>query len=306
TDLVLTVTEMLRKKGVVDKFVEFFGDGLANLPLADRATIANMAPEYGSTCGIFPIDEETIRYLELSGRPRPRIDLVSAYAKAQGMWRNNGDPAASYTDVLELDLGKVEPSLAGPRRPQDRVPLQNAKVVYQTNGRKSAEERAAKNPAAKGVANATVDGQTFELKDGAVLIAAITSCTNTSNPSVMLGAGLLARKAVARGLNSKPWVKTSLAPGSRVVTDYLQKAGLLKDLEALGFYTVGYGCTKCIGNSRPLKPEIFEAVKGADAVVCSVLSGNRNFEGRVHPEIKMNFLASPPLVAAYAVGGNWG
>jgi aconitate hydratase len=303
TDLVLTVTEMLRKKGVVDKFVEFFGDGLANLPLADRATIANMAPEYGSTCGIFPIDEETIRYLELSGRPRPRIDLVSAYAKAQGMWRNNGDPAASYTDVLELDLGKVEPSLAGPRRPQDRVPLQNAKVVYQTNGRKSAEERAAKNPAAKGVGNATVDGQTFELKDGAVLIAAITSCTNTSNPSVMLGAGLLARKAVARGLTSKPWVKTSLAPGSRVVTDYFTKAGVLGDLAALGFELVGYGCTTCIGNSGPLKPEISAAVKAGDITACSVLSGNRNFEGRVHPEVRMNFLASPPLVVAYALAG---
>jgi aconitate hydratase len=303
TDLVLTVTEILRKKGVVDKFVEFFGDGLANLPLADRATIANMAPEYGSTCGIFPIDEETIRYLELSGRPRQRIDLVSAYAKAQGMWRNNGDKAADYTDVLELDLGKVEPSLAGPRRPQDRVPLTTAKVVYQTNGKKSAEERAAKNPTANGVATTTVDGQTFELKDGAVLIAAITSCTNTSNPSVMLGAGLLARKAVARGLTSKPWVKTSLAPGSRVVTDYFTKAGVLGDLATLGFELVGYGCTTCIGNSGPLKPEISAAVKAGDITACSVLSGNRNFEGRVHPEVRMNFLASPPLVVAYALAG---
>ena len=303
TDLVLTVVEILRKKGVVDKFVEFFGDGLANLPLADRATIANMAPEYGSTCGIFPIDDETIRYLELSGRPRERIDLVSAYAKHQGMWRNNGDQPAVYTDVLELDLSTVEPSLAGPRRPQDRVPLQKAKSVYQTNGKKTADERATKNPSAKGVATATLDGQTFELKDGAVLIAAITSCTNTSNPSVMIGSGLLARKAVAKGLTSKPWVKTSLAPGSRVVTDYFEKAGVLGDLAALGFDVVGYGCTTCIGNSGPLKPEISAAVKAGDITACSVLSGNRNFEGRVHPEVKMNFLASPPLVVAYAIAG---
>jgi len=303
TDLVLTVVEILRKKGVVDKFVEFFGDGLANLPLADRATIANMAPEYGSTCGIFPIDDETIRYLELSGRPRERIDLVSAYAKHQGMWRNNGDQPAVYTDVLELDLSTVEPSLAGPRRPQDRVPLQKAKSVYETNGKKTADERAAKNPSAKGVATATLDGKSFELKDGAVLIAAITSCTNTSNPSVMIGSGLLARKAVAKGLTSKPWVKTSLAPGSRVVTDYFEKAGVLGDLAALGFDVVGYGCTTCIGNSGPLKPEISAAVKAGDITACSVLSGNRNFEGRVHPEVKMNFLASPPLVVAYAIAG---
>ena len=303
TDLVLTVVELLRKKGVVDKFVEFFGDGLANLPLADRATIANMAPEYGSTCGIFPIDDETIRYLELSGRPRDRIDLVAAYAKHQGMWRNNGDAPAQYTDVLELDLGTVEPSLAGPRRPQDRVPLQKAKSVYETNGKKTADERSAKNPTAKGTATATLDGKTFELKDGAVLIAAITSCTNTSNPSVMIGSGLLARKAVAKGLTSKPWVKTSLAPGSRVVTDYFEKAGVLGDLAALGFDVVGYGCTTCIGNSGPLKPEISAAVKAGDITACSVLSGNRNFEGRVHPEVKMNFLASPPLVVAYAIAG---
>ena len=303
TDLVLTVVEILRKKGVVDKFVEFFGDGLANLPLADRATIANMAPEYGSTCGIFPIDDETIRYLELSGRPRERIDLVSAYAKHQGMWRNNGDQPAVYTDVLELDLSTVEPSLAGPRRPQDRVPLQKAKSVYETNGKKTADERSAKNPSAKGVATATLDGKSFELKDGAVLIAAITSCTNTSNPSVMIGSGLLARKAVAKGLTSKPWVKTSLAPGSRVVTDYFEKAGVLGDLAALGFDVVGYGCTTCIGNSGPLKPEISAAVKAGDITACSVLSGNRNFEGRVHPEVKMNFLASPPLVVAYAIAG---
>src|SRR3569833_1118211 len=303
TDLVLTVVEMLRKKGVVDKFDEFFGDGLANLPLAARATIANMAPEYGSTCGIFPIDDETIRYLELSGRSRERIDLVSAYARHQGMWRNNGDQPAVYTDVLELDLSTVEPSLAGPRRPQDRVPLQKAKSVYETNGKKTAEERAAKNPGAKGFATATLDGKTFELKDGAVLIAAITSCTTTSNPSVMIGSGLLARKAVAKGLTSKPWVKTSLAPGSRVVTDYFAKAGVLGDLAALGFDVVGYGCTTCIGNSGPLKPEISAGVKAGDITACSVLSGNRNFEGRVHPEVKMNFLASPPLVVANTITG---
>jgi aconitate hydratase len=304
TDLVLTVTEMLRKKGVVDKFVEFFGDGLANLPLADRATIANMAPEYGSTCGIFPIDEETIRYLELSGRPRERIDLVTAYAKSQGMWRNQGEKSAEYTDVLELDLAQVVPSLAGPRRPQDRVPLTTAKAVYRVNVKKSAEERAVKSPAAKGVATVTLDGQSVELKDGAVLIAAITSCTNTSNPSVMLGAGLLARKARERGLKAKPWVKTSLAPGSRVVTDYFKKAGVLGDLAAVGFDVVGYGCTTCIGNSGPLKPEISAGVKAGDLVACSVLSGNRNFEGRVHPEVRMNFLASPPLVVAYALAGS--
>jgi len=303
TDLVLTVTEMLRKKGVVDKFVEFFGDGLANLPLADRATIANMAPEYGSTCGIFPVDVETIRYLELSGRPRERIDLVNSYTRAQGMWRNPGATPAKYTDELELDLGKVEPSLAGPRRPQDRVPLRTAKKVYETNARKTADERAAKNGAG-GVASATLNGQTVELKDGAVLIAAITSCTNTSNPSVMLGAGLLARKARERGLTAKPWVKTSLAPGSRVVTDYFKKAGVLEDLAAIGFDLVGYGCTTCIGNSGPLKPEISAAVKQGDLTACSVLSGNRNFEGRVHPEVRMNFLASPPLVVAYALAGS--
>jgi aconitate hydratase len=304
TDLVLTVTEQLRKKGVVDKFVEFFGDGLANLPLADRATIANMAPEYGSTCGIFPIDAETIRYLELSGRTRERIDLVGAYARHQGMWRNQGDKPAAYTDILELDLGSVEPSLAGPRRPQDRVPLKAAKSVYASNLKKSAEERAAKSTSAtKGTARVTLDGQTFDVQDGAVLIAAITSCTNTSNPSVMLGAGLLARKARARGLKAKSWVKTSLAPGSRVVTDYFAKAGVLNDLAAIGFDVVGYGCTTCIGNSGPLKPEISAAVKSGDLIACSVLSGNRNFEGRVHPEVRMNFLASPPLVVAYALAG---
>jgi aconitate hydratase len=304
TDLVLTVTEMLRKKGVVDKFVEFFGDGLKGLPLADRATIANMSPEFGSTCAIFPIDEETIRYLELTGRPADQIALVEAYAKAQGLWRINGATAADYTDVVELDLSTVEPSLAGPKRPQDRVPLRNAKAVYRSSVKKMAEERTQKNPKANGSAVAQVGTDTFEVKDGAVLIAAITSCTNTSNPAVLVAAGLLARNALKLGLASKPWVKTSLAPGSRVVTDYLTKAGLLHDLEQLGFYTVGYGCTTCIGNSGPLKPEISEAVRSGDVVACSVLSGNRNFEGRVHPEIKMNFLASPPLVVAYALAGS--
>jgi aconitate hydratase len=304
TDLVLTVTEILRKKGVVDKFVEFFGDGLKGLPLADRATIANMSPEFGSTCAIFPIDEETIRYLELTGRPAEQIALVEAYARAQGLWRIDGAAAADYTDVVELDLSVVEPSLAGPKRPQDRVPLRLAKTMYRASVKKMADERAQKNPGASGAAAASVGGKSFQIEDGAVLIAAITSCTNTSNPAVLIAAGLLARNANALGLKSKPWVKTSLAPGSRVVTDYLRKAGLLKELEALGFYTVGYGCTTCIGNSGPLKPEISDAVKAGDVVACSVLSGNRNFEGRVHPEVKMNFLASPPLVVAYALAGS--
>jgi aconitate hydratase len=304
TDLVLSVTEILRKKGVVDKFVEFFGDGLKGLPLADRATIANMSPEFGSTCAIFPIDEETIRYLELTGRSAEQVALVESYAKAQGLWRVNGAPQADYTDVVELDLSTVEPSLAGPKRPQDRVPLTKAKSVYQSSVKKMAEERTQINPNATGSAPAKVGNASFEVKDGAVLIAAITSCTNTSNPAVLVAAGLLARNALKQGLTVKPWVKTSLAPGSRVVTDYLAKAGLLTDLEQLGFYTVGYGCTTCIGNSGPLKPEISEAVKAGDVVACAVLSGNRNFEGRVHPEIKMNFLASPPLVVAYALAGS--
>jgi aconitate hydratase len=304
TDLVLTVTEILRKKGVVDKFVEFFGDGLKGLPLADRATIANMSPEFGSTCAIFPIDEETIRYLRLTGRDPSHIALVEAYAKAQGLWRIDGAPAAEYTDVVELDLATVEPSLAGPKRPQDRVPLRSAKSAYRSSVKKMTEERAQKHPAATGTAPAKLGEGSVDIKDGAVLIAAITSCTNTSNPAVLVAAGLLARNARALGLTAKPWVKTSLAPGSRVVTDYLKKAGLLADLEALGFYTVGYGCTTCIGNSGPLKPAISEAVKAGDVVACAVLSGNRNFEGRVHPEIKMNFLASPPLVVAYALAGS--
>jgi len=304
TDLVLTVTEMLRRKGVVDKFVEFFGDGLAALPLADRATLANMAPEFGSTCGIFPIDEETIRYLELTGRSAEQIALVEAYARAQGMWRTNGMREADYTDVLELDLATVEPSLAGPKRPQDRVPLRSAKEIYRKHVAKMSEERAQKNPGATGKARVTCDGKSFDVADGAVLIAAITSCTNTSNPAVLVAAGLLARNARKRGLVARPWVKTSLAPGSRVVTDYLQNAGLLTDLEAVGFYVVGYGCTTCIGNSGPLRPEISEGVRAGDVIATSVLSGNRNFEGRVHPEVKMNFLASPPLVVAYALAGS--
>jgi len=301
TDLVLTVTEMLRKKGVVGKFVEFFGDGLANLPLADRATLANMAPEFGSTCGIFPIDGETLRYLKLSGRSPAHIKLIEEYAKAQGLWRHEGQAVADYTDVLELDMSTVEPSLAGPRRPQDRIPLRDAKTAYSKHFAPISEAR---RPAGSRQSEVTMDGSTFTVKDGDVLIAAITSCTNTSNPAVLIAAGLLARKAVARGLNSKPWVKTSLAPGSRVVHDYLQKAGLLEDLERLGFNIVGYGCTTCIGNSGPLRSEIADAVSGTDIVGCSVLSGNRNFEGRVHPLVRMNFLASPPLVVAYALAGS--
>ena len=303
TDLVLTVTEMLRKKGVVDKFVEFYGDGLANLPLADRATIGNMSPEFGSTCAIFPIDEETIRYLQLSGRSAEQIALVETYAKAQGLWRVNGAKPADYTDVLELDLGTVEPSLAGPSRPQDRIPLRVSKATYQKHYARMSEERAKQNAAATGKAAVSLGGRNFDVKDGDVLIAAITSCTNTSNPYVLMAAGLVARNARAKGLNARPWVKTSLAPGSRVVSDYLAKARLLDDLAAVGFNLVGYGCTTCIGNSGPLKPEISAAVKAGDVIATSVLSGNRNFDGRVHPEVKMNFLASPPLVVVYALAG---
>ncbi|MGD8380272.1 MAG: aconitate hydratase AcnA, partial [Gammaproteobacteria bacterium] len=322
TDLVLTVTEMLRKKGVVGKFVEFFGDGLKHLPLADRATLGNMSPEFGSTCAIFPVDGETIRYLQLSGRSEEQIALVEAYAKEQGLWREDGEPAADYTDVLELDLGSVVPSIAGPKRPQDRIRLSEAKQVVHGHIEPLQEERESKTrnharfegeggatavgaqqAQPNGVASITVDGNSFELSDGDVVIAAITSCTNTSNPAVMLGAGLVARNAAARGLKVKPWVKTSLAPGSKVVTDYLKKAELLDDLEALGFYLVGYGCTTCIGNSGPLRPEISQGIQEHDLIACSVLSGNRNFEGRIHPDVKMNFLASPPLVVAYALAG---
>ncbi|HTQ37075.1 MAG TPA: aconitate hydratase AcnA [Steroidobacteraceae bacterium] len=304
TDLVLTVTEMLRRKGVVDKFVEFFGDGLASLPLADRATIGNMSPEFGSTCAIFPIDEETIRYLRLSGRSAEQVALVEAYARHQGLWRTNGQAPADYSDVLELDLASVEPSLAGPSRPQDRVPLKTAKASYEKAFAKQSEERSKKNPSATGRGTATVGGNSFEVKDGAVLIAAITSCTNTSNPYVLVAAGLVARNARKAGITSRPWVKTSLAPGSRVVTDYLAAAGLLDELAGIGFNLVGYGCTTCIGNSGPLLPAISAAVKAGDVIGCSVLSGNRNFDGRVHPEVKQNYLASPPLVVAYALAGS--
>ena len=303
TDLVLTVTEMLRQQGVVDKFVEFFGDGLASLPLADRATIGNMSPEFGSTCALFPIDQETLRYLELTGRPRAQVQLVEDYARAQGLWRTDGAKPAQYTKIIELDLGSVEPSLAGPSRPQDRVPLRLARNVYRTHQARIAAERARSSPKASGQVPVMLDGQSFVLRDGAVLIAAITSCTNTSNPFVMIAAGLLARNARRLGLRCNPWVKTSLAPGSRVVTAYLQQAGLLEELAGIGFNLVGYGCTTCIGNSGPLKPEISAAIKAGDLTGCAVLSGNRNFEGRVHPEVRMNFLASPPLVVAYALAG---
>ena len=299
TDLVLTVTEMLRERGVVGKFVEFFGDGLAELPLADRATLGNMSPEFGSTCAIFPIDGETIRYLELSGRDAEHIALIEAYAKEQGLWRHDGAQDAMYSDLLELDMSTVEPSIAGPKRPQDRIPLRSADQEYRGH-----LETATANRSEGGSAVAELDGEAVEIKDGAVLIASITSCTNTSNPAVMIGSGLLARNARARGLTSKPWVKTSLAPGSKVVTDYLEKTDLQDDLDALGFYTVGYGCTTCIGNSGPLKEPIANAVTSGDIIGCSVLSGNRNFEGRIHPLVRMNFLASPPLVVAYALAGS--
>jgi aconitate hydratase len=299
TDLVLTVTEMLRKRGVVGKFVEFFGDGLAQLPLADRATLGNMSPEFGSTCAIFPIDGETIRYLELSGRDASHIRMIETYAREQGLWRHDGQDDALYTDVLELDMSTVEPSIAGPKRPQDRIALSVADTTYEKHLAEAVSKRES-----GGSATANIDGNEVEIRDGAVLIAAITSCTNTSNPAVMVGAGLLARNAAAKGLKVKPWVKTSLAPGSKVVTDYLEKAGLDDDLEALGFYTVGYGCTTCIGNSGPLLPEIEAAVKDGSIIATSVLSGNRNFEGRIHPLVRMNFLASPPLVVAYALAGN--
>jgi aconitate hydratase len=298
TDLVLTVTEMLRKRGVVEKFVEFFGDGLGQLPLADRATIANMAPEYGATCGIFPIDDETLEYLRLTGRSEDQIALVREYAKAQGLWRLDGAADADYTDVLLFDLSSVQPSLAGPKRPQDRVPLAEMQKAY-----RDAYARDQDKWQSRGPVRVADGGRKFELKDGAVVIAAITSCTNTSNPAVMLAAGLLARNARRRGLTVPPWVKTSLAPGSKVVTDYLTHSELLDDLESLGFNVVGYGCTTCIGNSGPLNGPISKAIADNRLSVASVLSGNRNFEGRVHQEVRMNFLASPPLVVAYAIAG---
>jgi aconitate hydratase len=347
TDLVLTVTELLRSRGVVGMFVEFYGEGLARLPLADRATIGNMSPEFGSTCAIFPIDAETLSYLELTGRPREQIELVEAYAKEQGLWHDERSEKPTFSDEIELDLSTVEPSLAGPKRPQDRVALSSSQEVFQEalrdyipdDGEQAdaqdeavAESYPASDPPANepghvpaplGVAepqlppagattalphngtarSVTLDGETFELDHGHVVIAAITSCTNTSNPSVMVGAGILARNALQRGLRRKPWVKTSLAPGSKVVTEYLDRADLTEPLERLGFNLVGYGCTTCIGNSGPLPEEISEAVGEGDLAVVSVLSGNRNFEGRINPDVKMNYLASPPLCVAYALAG---
>ena len=321
TDLVLTVTEMLRKKGVVGKFVEFYGPGLAALPIPDRATIANMAPEYGATCGMFPIDAETLRYLEFTGRPASQLALIEAYAREQGLFHEAKTPEAGYSDTLSLDLGRVEPSLAGPRRPQDRVALGRVKENFKsalptmkvTPPKAPPPETEARweGEGGDGAAVATLaphstvtlEGETFPLHDGAVVIAAITSCTNTSNPSVMVGAGLLAKRAVERGLRTRPWVKTSLAPGSKAVTDYFTRAGLTPFLERLGFYTVGYGCTTCIGNSGPLPEPIANAIENRGLVVASVLSGNRNFEGRIHPEVRANYLASPPLVVAYALAG---
>jgi aconitate hydratase len=339
TDLVLTVTEMLRKLGVVGKFVEFYGPGLAALPLADRATIGNMSPEFGSTCAIFPIDAETLRYLEFSGRPPELIELVEVYAKEQGLWHDETSEEPTYSETIELDLADVVPSIAGPTRPQDRVSLTDAKGAFRQAlegyvptdspeddaiedsfpasdpvsshvpngvGHEPGRRLGAAQVAERGSASATVtlaDGTQTDLHHGHVVIAAITSCTNTSNPSVMVGAGLLARNAVQRGLKTKPWVKTSLAPGSKVVTEYLDRSGLTEYLEALGFNLVGYGCTTCIGNSGPLPEEISEVVTEFDLAVVSVLSGNRNFEGRINPDVKMNYLASPPLCVAYALAG---
>jgi aconitate hydratase len=305
TDLVLTVTQMLRKKGVVDKFVEFFGPGLDNLSLPDRALIANMSPEYGATVGYFPVDAETLRYLRLTGRKSEQIELVEAYFREQGLFRQTDSPQPEYTDTLELDLGSVVPSLAGPKRPQDRVALNAMKSVFQNALTAPVRERGyeLKPESVNRKAKVGTNGGTYEIGHGAVVIAAITSCTNTSNPSVMLAAGLLARKAVEKGLKVKPYVKTSLAPGSRVVTDYLTRANLIEPLTKLGFNVVGYGCTTCIGNSGPLPGEIAKAVTGSDLVAAAVISGNRNFEGRVHPLVKANYLASPPLVVAFALAG---
>ena len=325
TDLVLTVTEMLRRKGVVGKFVEFYGDGLDCLPLADRATIANMAPEYGATCGIFPIDRETLNYMELTGRDSDLIELTERYAKAQGLWRETGTREAEYSDTLTLDLATVVPSLAGPKRPQDRIALTDAKASFLNTLDEylpahqgvpaSAEEESFEGEGghcAPGVDNAhetgaveiELNGRKEWLKHGAVVIAAITSCTNTSNPAVLIAAGLLAKRARERGLMPKPWVKTSLAPGSQVVPAYLEKAGLLEDLDALGFSLVGFGCTTCIGNSGPLPEAVSEGIREGDLCVAGVLSGNRNFEGRIHPDVRANYLASPPLVVAYALAGS--
>ena len=324
TDLVLTVTQMLRQKGVVGKFVEFYGEGISNLPLAIRATIANMAPEYGATMGFFPVDAETLRYLRFTGRSEELVDLVERYTKEQGLFRTDGTPDPVFSDTLELDLGDVKPSIAGPRRPQDRIPLAAAKTSWRQSLVEMVGDTAGADAARvqswvsgeNGNANSTEglgalatratvqqDGQSFEIGHGSVIIAAITSCTNTSNPEVMLGAGLLAKKAVERGLARKPWVKSSLAPGSKVVTNYLKEAGLQEYLDKLGFNTVGYGCTTCIGNSGPVAEPISEAVHGHNLVAAAVLSGNRNFEGRINPDVRANYLASPPLVVAYALAG---
>jgi aconitate hydratase len=305
TDLVLTVTQILRKKGVVEKFVEFYGPGLGQMTLADRATIANMAPEYGATCGFFPVDRETLDYLRRTGRAPAEVELVERYCKEQGLFRTAETPDPVFTETLELDLGRVEASLAGPKRPQDRVALHQMKEAFRKALTAPVKERGFGMGAEDLSRSAPVEigGQRAELKHGAVVIAAITSCTNTSNPSVMMGAGLLARKAAARGLKVPGYVKTSLAPGSKVVTEYLRKAGLMKDLEALGFHLVGYGCTTCIGNSGPLPPPVSRAVNEGKLVAAAVLSGNRNFEGRINPDVKANYLASPPLVVAYALAG---
>jgi len=293
TDLVLTIVQILRQEGVVGKFVEFYGDGLKNLSLADRATIANMAPEYGATCGFFPIDEETLKYLKFSGRDQHTISLVEKYSKEQGLW---ADENISFSKILDLDLSKVVPSISGPKRPQDKVLLSESSKSFMTSFKKNMNR--------ENIKEEIVSGENFKLKDGNIVIAAITSCTNTSNPNVLIGAGLLAKKAVEKQLKVKPWVKTSLAPGSQVVTDYLEKAGLNKYLDQLGFHLVGYGCTTCIGNSGPLKENISEAIQKGNLYAVSVLSGNRNFEGRINPDVKANYLASPPLVVAYALAGS--
>jgi aconitate hydratase len=299
TDLVLTVVQMLRKKGVVEKFVEFYGSGLSSLSLADRATIGNMGPEYGATIGYFPIDDETLRYLQLTGRDPDLIQLVETYAKEQGMFRTDASPDPMFTDTLELDLATVVPSLAGPRRPQDRIPLTGSKKAFE----ETLPSLIKSGDASKTVA-VQMNGDKFQLGHGSVVISAITSCTNTSNPSVLIGAGLLAKKAVEKGLTRKPWVKTSLAPGSKVVTDYLKDSGLLPYLEKIGFHVVGYGCTTCIGNSGPLPEPVVNAIQEGDLVAAAVLSGNRNFEGRIHANVRANYLASPPLVVAYALAGS--